>query len=110
MKASELMIKLGSFIEKYGDLDISMDNNIYAPKNKNIDRRTKHIVHLSDGSIKYDFNKYNNYMEAIHADYLDCPTDEQLKESISLCFPDNLDQKIMFKKLKLQFSKAPKEK
>lgn len=71
-----------------------------------IDRRTKNIVHLSDGSIKYDFNKYNSYIEAIYADYIDCRTDEQLKESISLCFADSLDQKIMFKKLKLQFLSA----
>lgn len=81
-----------------------MSNTVYIPKNKNIDRRTKNIVHLSDGSIKYDFNKYNSYIEAIHADYIDCRTDEQLKESISLCFANNLDQEIIFKKLKLQFS------
>lgn len=31
-----------------------MSNTLYVPKNKNIDRRTKNIVHLSDGSIKYD--------------------------------------------------------
>ena len=42
-----------------------MSNTVYIPKNKNIDRRTKNIVHLSDGSIKYDFNKYNSYIEAI---------------------------------------------
>ena len=29
----------------------------YTPKNKNIDRRTNNIVHLKDGSIKYDFSK-----------------------------------------------------
>lgn len=75
-------------------------------KNKNIDRRTKNIIPLSDGSIKYDFNKYKSYIEAIYADYIDCPTDEQLKESISLCFADSLDQKVMFKKLKLQFLSA----
>lgn len=73
---------------------------------KDIDRRTKNIIHLSDGSIKYDFNKFNSYIEAIYADYIDCPTDEQLKESISLCFADSLDQKVMFKKLKLQFLSA----
>lgn len=83
-----------------------MSNTIYIPKNKNIDRRTKNIVHLSDGSIKYDFNKYNSYIEAIYADYIDCRTDEQLKESISLCFADSLDQNVMFKKLKLQFLSA----
>ena len=83
-----------------------MSNTVYIPKNKNIDRRTKNIVHLSDGSIKYDFNKYNSYIEAIYADYIDCRTDEQLKESISLCFADSLDQKVMFKKLKLQFLSA----
>lgn len=87
---------------------IDNDNcySLYIPRNKNIDRRTKNIVHLSDGSIKYDFNKYNSYIEAIYADYIDCPTDEQLKESISLCFADSLDQKVMFKKLKLQFLSA----
>lgn len=83
-----------------------MSNTVYIPRNKNIDRRTKNIVHLSDGSIKYDFNKYNSYIEAIYADYIDCPTDEQLKESISFCFADSLDQKVMFKKLKLQFLSA----
>ena len=83
-----------------------MSNTLYVPKNKNIDRRTKNIVHLSDGSIKYDFNKYNSYIEAIYADYIDCRTDEQLKESISLCFADSLDQKVIFKKLKLQFLSA----
>ena len=56
--------------------------------------------------VKYDFNKYNSYIEAIYADYIDCRTDEQLKESISLCFADSLDQKVMFKKLKLQFLSA----
>lgn len=76
-------------------------------KNKNIDKRTKNIIHLSDGSIKYDFNKYNSYIEAICADYTDCPTDEQLKQSISLCFSDNIDQEIMFNKLKLQFKNSP---
>lgn len=83
-----------------------MSNTVYIPKNKNIDRRTKNIVLLSDGSIKYDFNKYNSYIEAIYADYIDCRTDEQLKESISLCFADSLDQKVMFKKLKLHFLSA----
>lgn len=34
----------------------------------------------------YDFSKCDNYIEAILADYIDCTTDEQLKESISLCF------------------------
>lgn len=83
-----------------------MKKIIFFPKNKNIDRRTKNIVHLSDGSIKYDFNKYNSYIEAIYADYIDCRTDEQLKESISLCFADSFDQKVMFEKLKLQFLSA----
>lgn len=86
--------------------ELKDEYTLYVPKNKNIDRRTKNIVHLSDGSIKYDFNKYNSYIEAIYADYIDCRTDEQLKESISLCFSDSLDQKVMFKKLKLQFLSA----
>lgn len=34
----------------------------YTPKNKNIDRRTNNIVHLKDGSIKYDFSKFNSYI------------------------------------------------
>ena len=75
----------------------------YTPKNKNIDRRTNNIVHLKDGSIKYDFSKFNSYIDAIKADYMDCPTDEQLKESISLCFSDTLDREIMFDKLKSKF-------
>lgn len=83
-----------------------MSNTGIYSKEQDIDRRTKNIVHLSDGSIKYDFNKYNSYIEAIYADYIDCRTDEQLKESISLCFADSLDQKVMFEKLKLQFLSA----
>lgn len=75
----------------------------YTSKNKNIDRRTNNIVHLKDGSIKYDFSKFNSHIDAIKADYRDCPTDEQLKESISLCFSDTLDREIMFDKLKNQF-------
>lgn len=69
---------------------------------------TKHITLLDDGySILYDFSKYDNYVEAILADYIDCPTDEQLKESISLCLPGEVfNQEVVFEKLKSKFSKV----
>ena len=51
-----------------------------------------------------DFSKFNSYIDAIKADYMDCPTDEQLKESISLCFSDTLDRQIMFDKLESRFN------
>ena len=51
-----------------------------------------------------DFSKFNSYIDAIKTDYMDCPTDEQLKESISLCFSDTLDRQIMFDKLKSRFN------
>lgn len=52
-----------------------------------MERKTKHITLLDDGkTMLYDFSKCDNYIEAILADYIDCTTDEQLKESISLCF------------------------
>lgn len=73
-----------------------------------MERKTKHITLLDDGkTMLYDFSKCDNYIEAILADYIDCPTDEQLKESISLCFPDNAShQEISFKELKSKFSKV----
>lgn len=68
---------------------------------------TKHITLLDDGeSLLFDISKCDNYMEAILADYIDCPTDEKLKESISLCFPDNVsNQEEVFEGLKLRFSR-----
>lgn len=107
-KKKSLMFTISSDLEQldYALKELKDGNTLYVPKNKNIDRRTKNIVHLSDGSMKYDFNRYNSYIEAIYADYIDCQTDEQLKESISLCFYDSLDQKVMFNKLKLQFLSA----
>ena len=73
-----------------------------------MERKTKHLTLLSDGvSLLFDFNKFDNYIEAILADYIDCTTDEQLKESISLCFPDNVsDQEKVFLNLKSKFSKV----
>ena len=70
-------------------------------------RETKHITLLDDGeSLLFDISKCDNYMEAILADYIDCPTDEQLKESISLYFPDNVsNQEEVFEGLKLRFSR-----
>ena len=70
-------------------------------------RETKHITLLDDGeSLLFDISKCDNLGEAILADYIYCPTDEQLKESISLCFPDNAShQEISFKELKSKFSK-----
>ena len=76
----------------------------YTHKKKNIDRRTNNIVHLKDGSIKYDFSKFNSYIDAIKADYMDCPTDEQIKKLNSLCFSDTLYRQIMFDKLKSRFN------
>ena len=71
-------------------------------------RETKHITLLDDGeSLLFDISKCDNRVEAILADYIYCPTDEQLKESISLCFPDNAShQEISFKELKSKFSKV----
>lgn len=71
-------------------------------------RETKHITLLDDGeSLLFDISKCDNLGEAILADYIYCPTDEQLKESISLCFPDNAShQEISFKELKSKFSKV----
>ena len=73
-----------------------------------MERKTKHLTLLSDGvSLLFDFSKLDNYIEAILADYIDCTTDEQLKESISLCFPDNVsDQEKVFWNLKSKFSKV----
>lgn len=73
-----------------------------------MERNTKHLTLLSDGvSLLFDFSKFDNYIEAILADYIDCTTDEQLKESISLCFPDNVsDQEKVFLNLKSKFSKV----
>lgn len=73
-----------------------------------MERKTKHLTLLPDGvSLLFDFSKCDNYAEAILADYIYCPTDEQLKESISLCFPDNAShQEISFKELKSKFSKV----
>lgn len=70
-------------------------------------RETKHITLLDDGeSLLFDISKCDNYMEAILADYIDCPTDEKLKESISLCFPDNVsNQEEVFEGLKRRFSR-----
>ena len=70
-------------------------------------RETKHITLLDDGeSLLFDISKCDNYIEAILADYIDCTTDEQLKKSISLCFPDNVsDQEKVFGNLKSKFSK-----
>ena len=70
-------------------------------------RETKHLTLLDDGeSLLFDISKCDNYMEAILADYIDCPTDEQLKESISLCFPDNVsNQEEVFEGLKRRFSR-----
>ena len=72
-----------------------------------MERKTKHITLLDDGkTMLYDFSKCDNYIEAILADYIDCTTDEQLKESISLCFPGNVsDQEKVFGNLKSKFSK-----
>ena len=71
-------------------------------------RETKHITLLDDGeSLLFDISKCDNCGEAILADYIYCPTDEQLKESISLCFPDNVsDQEKVFGNLKSKFSKV----
>lgn len=71
-------------------------------------RETKHITLLDDGeSLLFDISKCDNRVEAILADYIYCPTDEQLKESISLCFPDNVsDQEKVFGNLKSKFSKV----
>ena len=71
-------------------------------------RETKHISLLDDGeSLQFDISKCDNCGEAILADYIYCPTDEQLKESISLCFPDNVsDQEKVFGNLKSKFSKV----
>ena len=73
-----------------------------------MERKTKHLTLLSDGvSLLFDFSKFDNYIEAILAEYIDCTTDEQLKESISLCFPDNVsDQEKVFWNLKSKFSKV----
>ena len=73
-----------------------------------MERKTKHLTLLSDGvSLLFDFSKCDNYTEAILADYVYCPSDDQLKESISLCFPDNAShQEISFKELKSKFSKV----
>lgn len=73
-----------------------------------MERKTKHLTLLSDGvSLLFDFSKFDNYIEAILADYIDCTTDEQLKESISICFPDNVsDQEKVFWNLKSKFSKV----
>ena len=72
-----------------------------------MERKTKHITLLDDGkTMLYDFSKCDNYIEAILADYIDCTTDEQLKESISLCFPGKVsDQEKVFGNLKSKFSK-----
>ena len=49
-----------------------------------MERKTKHITLLDDGeSLLFDISKCDNLGEAILADYIYCPTDEQLKESIS---------------------------
>ena len=66
----------------------------------NIDGRTQHIIHLKDGSIKYDFDKFGSVIDAIKADYADTPTDDRLRESISLCFSDPFDREVIFRKLK----------
>ena len=73
-----------------------------------MERKTKHITLLDDGeSLLFDISKCDNCGEAILADYIYCPTDEQLKESISLCFPDNVsDQEKVFGNLKSKFSKV----
>ena len=72
-----------------------------------MERKTKHITLLDDGkTMPYDFSRCDNYIEAILADYIDCTTDEQSKESISLCFPGNVsDQEKAFGNLKSKFSK-----
>lgn len=71
-------------------------------------RETKHITLLDDGeSLLFDISKYDNYVEAILADYIDRPTDEQLRESVSLCLSGEVfNQKVVFEKLKSKFSKV----
>ncbi|MEJ4828284.1 hypothetical protein SKA15_15240 [Enterococcus faecium] len=44
MKASELMIKLGSFIEKYGDLDICMHDGKSVEYLSHEDKQDKFII------------------------------------------------------------------
>ena len=39
-------------------------------------------------------------MEAILADYMEFPTDDTLRFSISLCFQEEIDRENVFKKLK----------
>lgn len=51
-----------------------------------IDRRTKHLIHLSCGSYRYNFGEFSDSFDAVMADYRDNPTDDQLRESFAIMY------------------------
>lgn len=77
------------------------------PKYITIDRRTNNLIHLSEGAIRYDFDKFNSFWDALLADYIENPTDEQLKESIAVCFAEEHDRIDVFNNFKSGKYKLP---
>lgn len=67
---------------------------------KNSVTSTRNIALYSDGTIRYDSMKYGSFVEAILADYMEFPTDDTLRFSISLCFQEEIDRENVFEKLK----------
>lgn len=76
------------------------DDISYMKSYIKIDRRTNNIIHLSNGTMKYDYKKFDDFWDAIKQDYKENPTDEQLKDSIACCFADEHDRKDVFRKFK----------
>lgn len=71
-----------------------------------IDRRTTNLIHLTSGSYRYDFVKFNyDSYAAVMADYEENPTDEQLRKSLGIIYSEERELAYMvewFKKNRLK--------
>lgn len=67
-----------------------------AKYGKRIKERCKNFIFLEDGSMKYDFDKFKNYIDGM-IDAIE--NGEDIDKVVSLVFPEKIDQPIVKEKL-----------
>lgn len=67
-----------------------------AEYGKRIKERCKNFIFLEDGSMKYDFDKFHSYIDAM-IDAIE--NSEDIDKVVSLVFREKIDQPIVKKKL-----------
>lgn len=52
--------------KSWDDISFMRPHNHYY-----IDRRSNYLIHISNGTMRYDFSRFTDHMEAIEAEYRD---------------------------------------